>query len=113
MKTRDYNVLLSFYPHLQDNACLQDNDRYPLSNLILDQIQTLNKRMSLIETLFLYAMRLLHYKYRYQCMQKGDWKRRHKKPRGDYKKRGKKKKPGRWGPEAAPSESKKLFPHNR
>jgi len=113
MKTRDYNVLLSFYPHLQDNACLQDNDRYPLSNLILDQIQTLNKRMNLIETLFLYAMRLLHYKYRSQCMQKGDWKRRHKKPRGDYKKRGKKKKPGRWGPEAAPSESKKLFPHNR
>jgi len=39
MKTRDYNVLLSFYPYLQDNLCLQDNDSYPLSNLILNQIQ--------------------------------------------------------------------------
>ena len=47
MKTRDYNVLLSFYPYLQDK------DSYPLSNLILNQIQTLKKRMSLIETLFL------------------------------------------------------------
>jgi len=46
VKTRDYNVLLSFYPYLQvnpylqDNPCLQDNDSYPLSNLILNQIQT-------------------------------------------------------------------------
>jgi hypothetical protein len=32
-KTRDYNVLLSFY------AYLQDNDSYLLSNLILNQIQ--------------------------------------------------------------------------
>jgi hypothetical protein len=29
------------------------------------------------------------------------------------KREERKKKPGRWGPEAAPSESKKLFPHNR
>jgi hypothetical protein len=55
----DYNVLLSFYPYLQDNPylkdnpCLQDNDSYPLSNLILNEIQTSKKRMSLIETLFL------------------------------------------------------------
>jgi hypothetical protein len=59
VKTRDYNVLLSFYPYLQDNPyfqdnpCLQDNDSYPLSNLILNQIQTSKKRMSVIETLFL------------------------------------------------------------
>jgi hypothetical protein len=46
VKTRDYNVLLSFYPYLQDN------DNYPLSNLILNQIQTSKKRISLIETLF-------------------------------------------------------------
>ena len=32
-KTRDYNVLLSFYDYLQDN------DSYLLSNLILNQIQ--------------------------------------------------------------------------
>jgi hypothetical protein len=44
---------LSFYPYLQDNPCFQDNDSYPLSNLILNQIQTSKKRMSLIETLFL------------------------------------------------------------
>ena len=56
MKTRDYNVLLSFYPYLQDNLylqdnpCLQDKDTYPLPNLILNQIQTSKKRMSLIET---------------------------------------------------------------
>ena len=53
VKTMDYNVLLLFYPYLQDNPCLQDNDSYPLSNLILNQIQTSKKRMSLIETLFL------------------------------------------------------------
>jgi hypothetical protein len=59
VKTRDYNVLLSFYPYLQDNLylqdnpCLQDNDSYPLSNLIINKIQTSKKRMSLIETLFL------------------------------------------------------------
>jgi hypothetical protein len=59
MKTRDYNVLLSFYPYLQDNLylqdnpCLQDKDSYLFSNLILNQIQTSKKRMSLIETLFL------------------------------------------------------------
>jgi hypothetical protein len=59
VKTRDYNVLLSFYPYLQDNLylqdnpCLQDNDSYPLSNLILNKIQTSKKRMSLIEILFL------------------------------------------------------------
>jgi hypothetical protein len=59
MKTRDYNVLLLFYhyfqdnPYLQDNPCFQDNDSYPLLNLILNQIQTSKKRMSLIETLFL------------------------------------------------------------
>jgi len=47
VKTRDYNVLLSFYPYLQDN------DSYSLSNLIFNQIQTSKKRMSLIETLFL------------------------------------------------------------
>jgi len=46
-KTRDYNVLLSFYVYLQDN------DNYSLSNLILNQIQNSKKRMSLIETLFL------------------------------------------------------------
>jgi len=52
-------VLLSFYHYLQDNLylqdnpCLQDNDSYPLSNLILNQIQTLKKRVSLIEILFL------------------------------------------------------------
>ena len=52
-------MLLSFYPYLQDNPylkdnpCLQDNDSYPLSNLILNEIQTSKKRMSLIETLFL------------------------------------------------------------
>jgi hypothetical protein len=53
VKTRDYNVLLSFYLYLQDNPYLQDNDSYLLSNLILNQIQTLKKRMSLIETWFL------------------------------------------------------------
>jgi hypothetical protein len=52
VKTRDYNVLLSFYPYLQDNLYLQDNDNYPLLNLILNQIQTSKKRISLIETLF-------------------------------------------------------------
>jgi len=58
-------VLLSFYFYLQDNPylqdnyclqnnpCLQDNDSYLLSNLILNQIQTSKKRMSLIETWFL------------------------------------------------------------
>jgi hypothetical protein len=46
MKIKDYNVLLPFYLYLQDNPCLQDNDSYPLSNLI----QTSKKRMSLIET---------------------------------------------------------------
>jgi hypothetical protein len=46
VKTRDYNVLLPFYPYLQDN------DNYLLSNLILNQIQTSKKRISLIETLF-------------------------------------------------------------
>jgi len=51
-------VLLSFYlyfqdnPYLRDNPCFQDNDSYPLSNLILNQIQTSKKRMSLIETWF-------------------------------------------------------------
>ena len=56
---KDYNVLLLFYFYLQDNLylqdnhCLQDNDNYPLSNLILNQIQTSKKRMSLIETWFL------------------------------------------------------------
>ena len=59
MKTRDYNVFLSFYhylqdnPYLEDNPYLQDNDSYPPLNLILNQIQTPKKRMSLIETLFL------------------------------------------------------------
>jgi hypothetical protein len=53
MKTRDYNVLLLFYHYFQDNPCFQDNDSYPFSNLILNQIQTSKKRMSLIETLFL------------------------------------------------------------
>jgi CTP:phosphocholine cytidylyltransferase-like protein len=53
VKTRDYNVLLSFYHYLQDNLYLQDNDSYLLSNLILNQIQTSKKRISLIETLFL------------------------------------------------------------
>jgi len=52
-------MLLSFYlylqgnPCLRDNPCLQDNDSYPLSNLILNQIQTSKKIMSLIETWFL------------------------------------------------------------
>jgi len=36
VKTRDNNVLLSFYPYLQDNSCLQDNDSYLLSNFILN-----------------------------------------------------------------------------
>ena len=40
-------MLLSFYHYLQAN------DNYPLSNLILNQIQTSKKRMSLIDTLFL------------------------------------------------------------
>jgi hypothetical protein len=59
VKIKDYNVLVSFYLYLQDNSylqdnpCLQDNDSYPLSNLILNQIQTSKKRMSLIETWFL------------------------------------------------------------
>jgi hypothetical protein len=59
VKIKDYNVLLSFYfclqdnPYLQDNPCLQDNDSYLLSNLILNQIQTSKKRMSLIEIWFL------------------------------------------------------------
>jgi hypothetical protein len=47
MKTRDYNVFLSFYPYLQDN------DNYSLLNLILNQIQISKKKMSLIKTLFL------------------------------------------------------------
>ena len=46
-KTRDYNVLLLFYLYLQDN------DNYPLLNLIFNQTQTSNKKMSLIKTLFL------------------------------------------------------------
>jgi hypothetical protein len=46
-------VLLSLYPYLQDNHYLQDNDSYPLLNLILNQIQISKKRMSLIEILFL------------------------------------------------------------
>jgi hypothetical protein len=37
VKIKDYNVLLSFYFYLQDN------DNYPLSNLILNQIQTSKK----------------------------------------------------------------------
>jgi len=46
-ETRDYNMLLSLYPYLQDNdSCL-------FSNSILNQIQTSKKRMSLIGTLFL------------------------------------------------------------
>jgi hypothetical protein len=45
-KTRDYNMLLSFYPYHQDK------DSYPLSNLILNQIQISNKRMSLFGILF-------------------------------------------------------------
>jgi hypothetical protein len=59
VKIKDYNVLLSFYlylqdnPYPQDNPCLQDNDSYPLSNLIINKIQTSKKRMSLIETWFL------------------------------------------------------------
>ena len=40
-------MFLSLYPYLQNK------DSYLLSNLILNQIQTLKKRMSLIETLFL------------------------------------------------------------
>jgi len=44
VKIRDYNVLLSFYPYLQDNPYLRDNDSYPLSNLILNQIQTSKKK---------------------------------------------------------------------
>jgi hypothetical protein len=49
---------LSFYlylqdnPYLQDNSCLQDDNSYPLSNLILNQIQTSKKKMSLIKTWF-------------------------------------------------------------
>jgi hypothetical protein len=46
-------MLLSFYLCLQDNPCLQNNDNYPRSNLILNQIQTSKKRMNLIETWFL------------------------------------------------------------
>jgi hypothetical protein len=54
MKTRNYNVFLSFYPYLQDNSCLQDNDSCSLSNLILNQIRISKKIiLSLIETLFL------------------------------------------------------------
>jgi len=53
MKTRDYNLFLSLYRYLQDNLYLQDNDSYPLSNLIFNQIQTSKNRMSLIEILFL------------------------------------------------------------
>jgi hypothetical protein len=40
-------MLLSFYLYLQDN------DNYLLSNLIINQIQTSKKKMSLIKTLFL------------------------------------------------------------
>ena len=40
-------MFLSFYPYLQDN------NNYLLSNLILNQIQTLKKRMSLVVILFL------------------------------------------------------------
>jgi hypothetical protein len=46
-KTRDYSVLLSFYPYHQDK------DSYPLSNLILNQIQISKKRGTLFVTLFL------------------------------------------------------------
>ena len=53
MKIRDYNVLVSLYLYLQNNPYLQDNDSYTLLNLILNQIQTSKKRMSLIETWFL------------------------------------------------------------
>jgi len=52
-KIGDYNVLLSFYPYIQDNPYLQDNDSCLLSNSILNQIQTSKKRTSLIKTLFL------------------------------------------------------------
>jgi hypothetical protein len=48
---RDYNVLLPFYPYLQNNPYLQDNDSCLLSNSIL--IRTSKKRMNLIETLLL------------------------------------------------------------
>ena len=40
-------MFLSFYSYLQDN------NNYLLSNLILNQIQTLKKRMSLVMILFL------------------------------------------------------------
>jgi hypothetical protein len=52
-ETRDYNMLLSLYPYLQDNLYLQDNDSCLFSNSILNQIQTSKKRMSLIGTLCL------------------------------------------------------------
>ena len=64
-------MLLSFYtylqdnpylqgnPYLQENPCLQDNDSYSLSNLIINQIQTSKKRMTLIKTLFLTRERTL------------------------------------------------------
>ena len=46
MKTRDFNVLFSFYPYHQDNYS------YPFSNLILNQIQNSKKIMNLSRTLF-------------------------------------------------------------
>jgi hypothetical protein len=77
VKTRDYKVLLSFYPYHQDN------DSYLLSNLILDQIQILKKKVCLgfyfshMMGLLLYKYRfLLLDKYRFQCMHSG---------RGQYK----------------------------
>ena len=74
VKIRDYNVLLSFYLYLQDNPCLQDNDSYLLLNLILNQIQTSKKKMSLIKTLFLPRWKnilLSFYLYLHHC-----WKNR-------------------------------------
>jgi hypothetical protein len=52
-KTRNYDVLLSFYSYIQDKKS------HSLSNLIINQIQTKKKSMSLIETLFLTRNRTL------------------------------------------------------
>lgn len=41
------------------------NDNYSLLNLVLNQIQNLNKKMNMIE-IFLHGLRLLLYKYKSQ-----------------------------------------------
>jgi hypothetical protein len=81
VKTRDYNVLLSFYHYLQDNLYLednpylQDNDSYPPLNLILNQIQTSKREWVWLKLYFPHAKGLWHYKYRPQYAKENEERR--------------------------------------